>query len=311
MAYLVQAKAHRINPKRMLRIQNVSHSKLTLAYASLQMFERAGFYGINALAVFHLMDDPFAFSKEEAGVILGWLVPLMLLSNLLGALLGDLLIQNKRVLIIGAFVQAAGAFTLALPSLAGLYVGLAGIIIGGGMFSSNLRSQFGKLYLAKTQLLDAGFSILFLMVNIGSFFGVLLAVMIGEKFGFHFGFILAGCLLLIAGLIPAIVKDREFSESNLQNAVVKVEHSGRLVLFFSMIALFWVCYELTALPVHEMQVGFSRLQYQEMHYWLLLAGTPLIAFDLIFPVIWSYYYTNEMVKLAIGCVSATLPLQFY
>lgn len=290
----------------MIRIQNISHSKLPFGYACSRMFERAGFYGIRTVIFFYLMVNPFAFSDVDIADILGWLASLILLSNLLGGVLGDLLIGNKKALIIGAFIQAVGAFCMAHQSIEGLYLGLAGIVIGGGLYSPNLLSQFGKLYLDKTQLMDAGFSILFLMVNIGAFVGTTLFVKIGEKYGFHFGFIAAGVFLLIAGIIPLFIKDREFSESPLENAVVKVEHNQRLALFFSIIVLFWVFYEITALPMLDIQFKVSRHQYEWVHYWLLSSAAPLIIFNIIFPVVWSYFYTHQMVKLTIACVSATL-----
>ena len=57
---------------------------------------------------------------------------------------------------IGGIIQSLGAFSFCIPSTTGLYVGLFLVVLGGGLYTPNIISNFGKLYLNKTKLLDAG-----------------------------------------------------------------------------------------------------------------------------------------------------------
>ena len=95
--------------------------------------------------------------STEALVIYGWFAGSVVFSQILGALLGDLLIGNKKSIIIGGIIQSLGAFALCIPTTYGLYAGLFLIVLGNGFFTPNIISNYGKSYLNKTKLLDAGF----------------------------------------------------------------------------------------------------------------------------------------------------------
>ncbi|MFT5265567.1 MAG: dipeptide/tripeptide permease [Polaribacter sp.] len=60
----------------------------------------------------------------------GWFTASMVFSQMIGALLGDLLIGNKKALVIGGIIQSLGAFCLCIPSTTGFYVGLFLFVFG-------------------------------------------------------------------------------------------------------------------------------------------------------------------------------------
>ena len=158
----------------MEKIQNQKHTKETLYYSISRMLERASYYGFELLVVLYMVGETLKMERTEALTIYGWLVGSLVFSQIIGGLFGDLLIGNKKSIIIGGIIQAIGAFSLCIPSTTGLYLGLFLVVLGSGFFTPNILSNFGKSYLNKTKLLDSGFTIFYLAINLGSFLGILL-----------------------------------------------------------------------------------------------------------------------------------------
>jgi len=88
-------------------------------------------------------------------------------------------------------VVMLGHIALALvPGVSGLVLGLVCIALGSGGVKSSASSMVGALYENPQwhALRDAGFSIFYLAVNIGGFFGPLLTGVLQTEMGFHYGF---------------------------------------------------------------------------------------------------------------------------
>jgi len=136
----------------MEKIRNQTHNKETFLYATSRMLERASFYGLRSLIVLYMVGESFKMDTTEASSIYGWFISSIIFSQIFGALLGDLVIGNKKSVIIGGIIQAVGAFSLCIPSTIGLYIGLFLVVLGSGIYTPNIISSFGKLYLNKTKL---------------------------------------------------------------------------------------------------------------------------------------------------------------
>ena len=108
----------------MEKIQNQKHTKETLYYSISRMLERASYYGFQALVVLYMVGETLKMENKEALTIYGWLTASLVFSHIVGALFGDLLIGNKKSIIIGGIIQAIGAISLCVPSITGLYLGL-------------------------------------------------------------------------------------------------------------------------------------------------------------------------------------------
>ncbi len=98
---------------------------------------------------------------------------------------------RKKTLFVSGIVVMLGHIALAtLPGLMGLFIGLSLIALGSGGVKPTVSTMVGSLYESEERrpLRDAGFSIFYISVNIGSFFGPLLTGLLQENIGFHFGF---------------------------------------------------------------------------------------------------------------------------
>src|SRR5690554_4737653 len=100
----------------MEKIKNQYHTKETLYFALSRMFERASYYGFKTLVVIYMVGETLKMERSEALSIYGWITASLVFSQILGAVLGDLVIGNRKSMILGAITQAIGAFCLCIPS---------------------------------------------------------------------------------------------------------------------------------------------------------------------------------------------------
>src|SRR5262249_42457003 len=112
----------------------------------------------------------------------------------LGGWLADRVMGTHRAMVIGAFIIAAGHFTLALPWVPTFFLGLALVAIGTGLFKTNASTMVGQLYEQGDQRRDAGFTIFYMGVNVGAFLGYIVCGGFAEspRWGWHWGFGSAG-----------------------------------------------------------------------------------------------------------------------
>ena len=284
------------------RIINQTHSKEAFLYALSRMLERGSYYGLRTLLILYMISDSFKMSKADAYSIYGWFAFSIMFSQILGAIFGDLIIGNKKAIIIGGIIQAIGAFTLCIPSITGLYFGIGLVGLGTGFYSPNLISQFGKLYLDKTKLLDSGFSILYLAVNIGAFFGVLIIGYIGEQFNWSFGFGLAGILFILSLIFPLITKKQERINKNYKN--FNISHKIIIIsLVIIFVGIFWSFYEISSIGITELQweiKKFSNLSILKNSN--SLKTIIIIPISLAAIIFWLYFYYSQIIKLIVGFI---------
>lgn len=290
-------------------IQNQYHTKETFYYAITRMLERASYYGFRTLVVLYMVGETLKMERSEAISIYGWFTASLLFSQILGAVLGDLLNGNKKLVIIGAILQAIGTFCLCIPSTTGLYLGLFLIVLGSGFFTPNLISNYGKLYLNKTKLLDSGFTIFHLATNIGSFFGVLLIAHFSDKYGFNIAFILAGLLMLIS-LIPLfLTKENHFEKTeNKKDGLNK--RVLIIVIVFILVGLFWVLNDLSYPRISDLQLQFKELSNSLFpeYFWEASNIIFFLPISIVAIILWNKFYSNQFFKIMLGFIFGALAI---
>jgi POT family proton-dependent oligopeptide transporter len=247
----------------MKKIKLHSHNTYTYIYAGSRLIEIAAYYGLRSVLVLYMVSDTLNMSQQEALNIYAWFTGLFLASMALGGVIGDLVTGNKNAIIIGGILQAVGAFVMCLYSTTGLYIGLAMVIFGGGLYSPNLKARFGKLYLNKPELLDAGFTILYLAVFLGSITGAPVIGYIGGEYEWMYGFIIAGLLML--GSVIFLL----FSRDEVRNLIVgrnfNFSYNLIVILFVLLMSgLFWTVQELAYPGIRNAISGFQGLDYVDI-----------------------------------------------
>lgn len=285
----------------MEKIQNQKHSIETFYYSLTRMLERASYYGLRALVVLYMTGEILKMESTEALTIYGWFAGSVVFSQILGALLGDLLIGNKKAIIVGGIIQALGAFALCIPNTYGLYAGLFLVVLGNGFFIPNIIANFGKSYLNKTKLLDAGFTIFYLAINLGSFLGILAIGYSGEKFGYNIGFFICGLLILLSLIPIQKTKENEFQEKEKISIGKRILN---ILIAFIIVGLFWGFYELSSIRTFDLQLQLSEVSTLDIpnRLWQSLNSIFILPISIIAIILWTYFYSNQFFKLMLGFI---------
>ncbi len=176
-----------------------------------EMWERFSYYGMRALLILFMTDNLYhgmGMSAERAGAIYGLYTFGVYALALPGGWIADRLVGQRRAVLYGGVLIAAGHFSMAVPTTPSFYIGLCLIVLGTGLLKPNVSAIVGDLYTDKGTKRDAGFSIFYMGINIGAFAGPILC---GEVFGeprsaddwrnWHYGFGLAG-----VGMTAALIQ---------------------------------------------------------------------------------------------------------
>mgnify|MGYP000132624536 CR=1 FL=1 len=283
------------------------HSLDTLYYSTSRTLERGAYYGFRALILIYMIGETMKMETEEAVKIYGILTTSLIFSQIFGALLGDLVIGNKKSIIIGGVLQAFGAFTICISSKLGLYTGLFLIMLGNGLYNPNLMANFGKSYLNKTRLLDAGFTILYLAVNVGALFGVLFIGFIGKNLGYNFGFAMAGLFMLLS-IVPIIFTKKIevpiLQKTSITRGVINI------TLAFLLVGFFWGIYEMSGTRIYDIQLQLSEISALGItkDMWNSLSSVFTIPVCIVAILIASFFYYSQFFKLLVGFVFGAMAL---
>ena len=161
------------------------------------MWEQFSYFGMRALLVYY-MTKQLLVAQGTASLIYGTYTACAYFTPIVGGVIADRLLGKRRAIIIGASVMAAGHFMMGFPNL--LYVALATIALGNGLFLPTLPSQINDLYAEGDPRRGWAYNVYYLGINIGGFLAPLICGTLGEVFGWHVGFGAAGLGMLV-GLV--------------------------------------------------------------------------------------------------------------
>ena len=177
-----------------------------------EMWERFSFYGMKALLIFYLTKH-FLFSQDAAYGIFGAYTTLVYIMPVVGGVLADQYLGQRRAVIIGAVLLVLGHMGMAIEGepvapgesadtliLNAFYLSLALIVMGVGFLKANISTIVGELYSKTDERRDGAFTLFYVGINIGAFLGAMWAGYLGETHGWKYGFGLAG-IGMIVGLI--------------------------------------------------------------------------------------------------------------
>ncbi len=251
----------------------------TLAIANTG--ERFGYYTM--LAVFTLfLGENFGFSAGVASEIYTWFLTLVYFLPLFGGMAADLWGYSKMV-VIGIFVMFFGYLLLSV-TLGG---GTAGVVymdaalllvsVGTGLIKGNLQVMTGDLYNDPkyADKRDAGFSLFYMLINVGALFAPTAAIDImdwaqsslgySKADSYHFAFAVACVSVVVSILIyyfgrstfAQVVAPRKAeaktasvrAEDEQMSASETTERIICLCLVFAVVVFFWMAFHQNGLTL--------------------------------------------------------------
>ncbi len=183
---------------------------------AVELWERFSFYGMQGIVLIYMYytvtQGGLGIDEKLASGIMGAYGGAVYLFTIIGAWIADRLVGADRTLFGSAVVVMLGHIALALlPGVTGVGVGLVLIALGSGGLKATATTIVGGLYAKDDPRRDAGFSLYYLGVNLGAFFGPLLTGLLQSTLGFHFGFGLAA-VGMAAGLVQYGIRRRHLPE---------------------------------------------------------------------------------------------------
>ena len=235
--------------------------------------ERFGYYTMLAVFILFLQAN-FGWSSSTAGLVYSTFLMLVYFLPLFGGIAADVWGYSKMVTI-GIFVMFAGYALLSIPlGATPLAIGAMGaalllVSLGTGLFKGNLQVMVGDLYndpqySAKR---DSGFSLFYMLINVGALFAPTAAIKImewsqqslgvSEEDSYHFAFAVA-CVSLIVSIciyygfkstfqqvLNVKKSDGAKVQNNNEQELSKSETIERivcLVLVYAVVIFFWMAF---------------------------------------------------------------------
>jgi POT family proton-dependent oligopeptide transporter len=247
---------------------------LTVLFAT-ETWERFSYFGNAALLVLYMVTfllEPDRFEtvlglgevKAALELLFGKLEPQPFASQLfgfytgfayftpiLGGLIADRLLGQRRTVIIGGVLMAIGHFMMAFEAL--FLFALLALILGIGAFKPNISTQVGALYRRGDLRRDRAYSIFYVGINIGGFAAPLVCGTLAVQYGFHYGFAAAGLGMLVslviylcgARTLPADEWPRAKATVGEKRPLDAPERRSVLTLIgiCALVTLFWAAYD--------------------------------------------------------------------
>jgi POT family proton-dependent oligopeptide transporter len=186
-----------------------------------EMWERFSYYGMRAILILFLThkiaEGGLGFGDSKAGAVYGLYTAMVYLLCLGGGWVADRITGQRRAVLIGGVLIAAGEFCLVVPTEASFYLGLVLLMLGTGMLKGNVSTIVGQLYAPGDPRRDSGFSIFYMGINIGALISPIICGYVGERISWRLGFGVAG-IGMLAGLIQYLLGSRHLGSAGLYPA---------------------------------------------------------------------------------------------
>ena len=231
----------------------------------VEMWERFSYYGMRAILTLYLaapiiLDDPqsgFGWTNAETLSFYGTYTMFVYLMSIPGGWVADKYIGQKKAVMLGGLLLCAGHGILAVDAEWAFFTGLMLIVVGGGFLKPNISTMVGGLYQKGDNKREGGFYIFYMGINIGAFLGALTVGAVAAKYGWHFGFGLAGIGMAIGQLVyfyglqylegvgEFIGSEKSPDKELMNKPLTNVEKDRMIVLFLSflIIIVFWGAFE--------------------------------------------------------------------
>ncbi|MDH3244649.1 MAG: peptide MFS transporter [Saprospiraceae bacterium] len=233
-----------------------------------EMWERFSYYGMRAILVLFMTtptaQEGMGLTTETSGAIYGLYTAGVYLLTLPGGWLADNIFGQRKAIWYGGILIMIGHLLLAIPGSTSIFfAGLAFVASGTGLLKPNISTIVGDLYPDRAARRDAGFSIFYMGINLGSLLGQTFVALLGEKVNWHLGFGLAAVGMLL-GLIQYRLTQKNLGDLGIEpKAKMDREANGtksnpKLALgFLALLIAFLAALQLTGQINIFTAVGFA------------------------------------------------------
>ena len=268
--------------------ESTGHPKGLYILFATEMWERFNFYGMRAVLVL-FMTHALLFDKVFASNIYGSYLSLVYLTPLIGGFMADRYWGNRRSIMAGGLVMAAGELILfccstvyhTMPQQSTLlcFSGLGFMIGGNGFFKPNISIMVGELYPKGDRRKDAAYTIFYMGINTGGMLGPLVCGFVGDTGNpgdFRWAF-LVGAIAMVLSVIVLRVFHHKYVVTP-DNKVLGLTPEGAPKKILTPAAVVGVMLIMVLLSIALIYVDDKVVPY--LSY--LLVGAPILIAFIIF-----------------------------
>ncbi len=260
-------------------------------------------------------------TSDSASIVYGYYIGLVYATPFFGGILADRFLGQRKTVVLGALLMAAGHFVMAIES--SFFVALSLLVLGNGAFKPNVSTQVGSLYAPDDPRRDGAYTIFYMGINLGAFVCNLVCGTLAAVYGWHYGFAAAGVGMLL-GLsvylggqkylaIDALTREKSLPIHEKKPFTVNEKRRiGALIALCALTIVFWA--------VFEQQGNTMQTWADEKTHWPTLFGfqIPSTWFQSINPlgiiilaplldIFWRYQNRHgkepsTIGKMAFGCI---------
>ena len=205
-----------------------------------EMWERFTYYGIQAVLILYMVaaagKGGLGLDDRTSSSIYGLFLGSTYLLGLFGGWIADRLLGAQRAVIGGGILIAVGSALLALGNEAIFFLGLLVNAMGVGLLKPNVSAIVASLYPEGGARRDAGFSIFYIGINIGSAIGSFFVPLAAAAFGWRFGFALP-TLFMALGVAQFLWTRSYLGTAGLQPAHERRGSWTPVVIFLAAVAV--------------------------------------------------------------------------
>ncbi|MCW8873756.1 MAG: oligopeptide:H+ symporter [Xanthomonadales bacterium] len=168
--------------------ETTSQTRSFTAIFLIEMWERFGFYGMQALIVYYMV-QALDFPDERATLVWGAAAALIYVAPAIGGWIGDQVLGTRRTMLLGAVILSVGYGLMVVPgqSVWFLFCALGVIVVGNGLFKANAGNLVRKIYEGDDSKIDSAFTIYYMSVNLGAMISQLLTPWLKDYVNEHYG----------------------------------------------------------------------------------------------------------------------------
>ena len=169
-------------------------SKILTLLSLVQMWKFFSHFGVRILLVLYMVNH-LHYSDTHAFGINAVFCGLVELGGIFGGIIADRYLGLKKSVFMGGWLLVVGYF--GLFSEAGLFISMGLIITGSSLFSSNIAALLGLIYTENNSRRKKGFTIFYMMQNLGALIATIICGCIASQYGFRWAFAIASSGMII------------------------------------------------------------------------------------------------------------------
>ena len=157
-----------------------------------EMWERMSYYGMRALLVLFMtlsiQEGGLGITVASATAVYGLYTGAVYFMGLPGGWIADRMIGSQQAVWYGGIVIMCGHLLLAIPNDDTFFIGLILVVTGTGLLKPNIGALVGQLYSSEDDRRDAGYTLYYMGINLGSFIGYIVCGWLQVNMGYHWAF---------------------------------------------------------------------------------------------------------------------------